>query len=599
MQFYLSELLVLCRRNADMTSALLQVGTQIAPELHASSTSCGSTTPSIETTGDLLAALQGKPARTLSMLKTTCGHLGIYLDLPGDAIPLITVEAKRGGFRQFLEGRRYAGNSIRTYVNQVRLLLKAARKLGWDPDISVSDDWKGLPHFAAGKKIKAIVTYFSRSTKSPADVTLDDVEQWGVAALNDGLSYQTVVMQKSRFWHLLQDAGWTTLALPSQSTRKQYGIPLEQFPPTMKNDVQALLKWKQADFAINRPKRGKIRAVSADVLRQIICQLAGYVVNIRDGQLSSLAELFQQSVIEGFVEWSINERGMKGLSIKTRIGMVAAVVKNHTMFVGQDHSWFKTLADSIPLEDESERKKRKAEKYLEYEVLESIPAQIHTELEAAMRKNQMYRAAYLASEELLITWLLILPWRQRNLRECRFGGKQPNIFRGKISPFSDIDKPAWVVEQEAQNPEAEFWQIHFTPAETKTKVEVRAVLPKQLIKPLEEYLTKYRPELLNGKATVNLFLNRKGRAMAASTIRNIVEKWTFRCGGVRMNPHQARDSFAFRWLKEHPRDFLLLSKILWHRNIQTTIQIYGARFNVSSGMCALEEWLDERKARSK
>ncbi|HUN86140.1 MAG TPA: tyrosine-type recombinase/integrase [Terracidiphilus sp.] len=357
-----------------------------------------------------------------------------------------------------------------------------------------------------------------------------------------------------------------------------------------------LVKWKQADFAINRPKRGKIRAISATVLIQIICQVAGYLVNICGRQLSSFAQLIERTVIEGFVEWSINERGVKGLSIKPRIGMIAAVVKSHPRFAGQDFSWFKTLADSIPLEDESERKKRKALKYLEYEILESIPAVIHAELEKALRRKRMYRAAYLATEELLMRWLLILPWRQLNIRSCRIGGTHPNIFRGKISPFSDIDKPAWVVEEETRNPEAVFWQIHFTPAETKTKVEVRAVLPKRLVKPMEEYLAKYRPELLDGKATVNLFLNRKGRALSKSSVENIVEKWTYRCGGVRMNPHQARDSFAFRWLKEHPRDFLLLSKSLWHKSLQTTLDTYGAKFNVSSGMCAVEEWLDQREA---
>jgi hypothetical protein len=298
------------------------------------------------------------------------------------------------------------------------------------------------------------------------------------------------------------------------------------------------------------------------------------------------------------VEWSINERGMKGLSIKPRIGMIAAVVKNHPKFAGTDYSWFKTLADSIPLEDESELKKRKAARYLEYEIFETIPMAIHAEVNSSFRKKRTHHAACLATEELLIRWLLILPWRQRNIRECRIGGPNPNVFKGKISPFSDLDRPAWVIDQQARNPETEFWQFSFAPAETKTKVEARAILPKHLIEPLEEYLAKYRPELLNGKTSVNLFLNRAGRALQASSIRNIVEQWTFRCGDVRMNPHQARDSFAFRWLKEHPRDFLLLSKILWHRNIQTTINTYGARFNVSSGMCAVEEWIEQREGRA-
>ncbi len=57
-----------------------------------------------------------------------------------------------------------------------------------------------------------------------------------------------------------------------------------------------------------------------------------------------------------------------------------------------------------------------------------------------------------------------------------------------------------------------------------------------------------------------------------------------------------RNSVAYKWLKEHPKDFLTLSKILWHKNVQTSIRIYGSRFDESSGTCAMEAWLDQRSA---
>ena len=52
------------------------------------------------------------------------------------------------------------------------------------------------------------------------------------------------------------------------------------------------------------------------------------------------------------------------------------------------------------------------------------------------------------------------------------------------------------------------------------------------------------------------------------------------------------------WLEQHPADYLTLSKMLWHSNINTTIQIYGSRFNESSGVRAMEAWLDERSRES-
>jgi hypothetical protein len=59
-----------------------------------------------------------------------------------------------------------------------------------------------------------------------------------------------------------------------------------------------------------------------------------------------------------------------------------------------------------------------------------------------------------------------------------------------------------------------------------------------------------------------------------------------------------RDVIAFKWLKEHPKDYLTLSKMLRHKNVQTTIEIYGAQYNESSGVCAMEAWLEAREARS-
>ena len=51
--------------------------------------------------------------------------------------------------------------------------------------------------------------------------------------------------------------------------------------------------------------------------------------------------------------------------------------------------------------------------------------------------------------------------------------------------------------------------------------------------------------------------------------------------GRRATPHLFRDIFAVKYLEERPEDYLTLSKILWHRNIQNTLRIYGARFDES------------------
>jgi hypothetical protein len=172
-------------------------------------------------------------------------------------------------------------------------------------------------------------------------------------------------------------------------------------------------------------------------LKYSFCQLAGYAINICDLQPVSVTELLQKDLVEAFVEWAINERGIKGWPLKHKLVTIVAVVNHHPSYRSQDFSWLKTLVDSIPIEDASERKQRKARKYVEYDVLETIPAKIHAVREdyERARNKKPKRVSRLAMEQLMIRWLLVLPWRQRNVRECRVNGSSPNLFKSKIPAF--------------------------------------------------------------------------------------------------------------------------------------------------------------------
>ena len=86
--------------------------------------------------------------------------------------------------------------------------------------------------------------------------------------------------------------------------------------------------------------------------------------------------------------------------------------------------------------------------------------------------------------------------------------------------------------------------------------------------------------------------------MSVINVDNVVTTMTYQFGGTRVTPHLFRDSVAFAWLKAHPKDYLTLSKMLWHSTPHQVIKNYGSRFNQSSGVCAIESWLEEREAKS-
>ena len=452
---------------------------------------------------------------------------------------------------------------------------------------------------APKKKCTDLALYLARTKNSPREVTVHDVDSWAELRVQQGVTYKLVNLKKGRFWGLLRDCKANNNLPRSVTQATGYGIPLEQFPQSLRGEVERLLKWKTADFSPDRPKGGQIRQVTANTIQVVICRILGFAVNIR-GMLgiTTLQQLITKEIVSDYVAWCINERFVKGMTLQTHLGRLEVALRQHPSYSSANFSWFKTLLDSLPIEAESERRMRKGKKYLDYSILEAIPGKIRAQ-RLSLSKDQPTQIATLAMLEFLIRWMIALPWRRRNIRECRIRGSNPNIFKAKIPTHITIDKPLWVQSQQQMNPDAEFWQMHFTAKETKTGREIRAVLPRPLIELLEEYLSKFRPELVKAADPGTLFVQKDGRPMGEATLYNLVSRITSQHGGRHVNPHLFRDIVAFAWLKEHPKDFLTLSKILWHANINVTLKTYGSQFDESSGVCAMETWLEERSAKAK
>jgi hypothetical protein len=305
---------------------------------------------------------------------------------------------------------------------------------------------------------------------------------------------------------------------------KNYRVPFDQFPSGLRNEVLSLRKWKSEEYSIGRPKDGRHRAVTSKALQDAICTLLGFVVNILGEPASAtLSELVQERIVGGFIEWSINIRKVKGRRLRRNLSLISAAMRQHPSYRSLDLRWFKILLDGLTLERSDALKKRKAVKYVAYDILDTIPAKIRAVRPAAEKKGKVY-VARLAMEELLMRLLLTLPWRQRNIRECRSGGRMPNLFKATVPTFSGINKPAWVRKEEQKNPAIEFWQFRFSAEETKTGNPVEALLPTQLIESVEEYLADFRPYLVRGDDPGTLFLNRKGTPLTLHQMTAIVSE---------------------------------------------------------------------------
>jgi len=504
------------------------------------------------------------------------------------------------GFRKYFEERRYKRASIRSYSNFLATLVRAAKQLGWESSQpEVPDAWR--PIFAVSLEFagcSGIVDYAIRRGKAPSEFCDDDLDAWGEMFVKQGHCYEYTIAVKRRFRRALSESGLAD-CLPgiccASRNPGRYAVPVRSFPARLRCEVEALLKWKQEPYAEGRPPRGRLRPVSAKLLESCITRLYGFVTTVQGRKnISNLLELVTKESIVSFIKWSLNDRKLKSHPFAVGLGLLYSAMKWYPAYETHDFGWLRTLLSGIPPDPESEKRERKASKYLPYDVVAGIPAMIRARRET-VTKQSAKQLSFLVRDELLVSWLVALVWRQRNIRECRLGR---NLFKAEIPPLANVAKPKWVQERIRVNSHEQFWQFYFREAETKTSHEVRGILPHRLVPLLEEYLDHHRSVALRGADPGNLFLNRNGRPLTLSEFVYLISNLTLQYAHRRVTPHIFRDIFAYWWLEHQPEDYLTVSKVLWHKNINTTLQIYGCRFDESHGLRRVEEWLDSRDKES-
>jgi hypothetical protein len=275
-----------------MTSTILHIGSTIASDLRDSSVYSDRSKQCPKTVGDLLRLLEDNPPREFSMLRSTCSMLADYFGKPADEILFDSVQEARTRLRPYLESRKYAENSIRTYVNHVRILLNRAKECGWNTTMEHSAAWRPVLELAAEAKCKDVSNYLAKLKKTPRQVTVEDVERWAELRLQEGASYSRIKGQQTRFWRLLRHCGCMEDVPLTLLREKDYGVPLGTFVPQLQVEANELLRWKLQEYSIDRPSAARHRPVSSKKLQKELNSLYGFAVNIRgDSDIRSLSDL--------------------------------------------------------------------------------------------------------------------------------------------------------------------------------------------------------------------------------------------------------------------------------------------------------------------
>lgn len=241
-----------------------------------------------------------------------------------------------------------------------------------------------------------------------------------------------------------------------------------------------------------------------------------------------------------------------------------------------------------------------ASHYLPYDVLASIPAKILDTRDP--ERSSREKDARLVHDALLLEFSAAMPClRSKQVRDASIHGGAANVFRGQLNAGAAITVPEWAAEELRRDPAAEFWQVHFSRIETGGSA-IHTLLPIDVVPLLEEYLGLHRPCLAGYNDCGKLFLNQRGGPLSADQLTALVGKLTSRFANCRISPATIRISFAFQWLAEHPDDYLTLSQLLRHRDVSTTVRMFGIpsyrSFSVSDAMRKVADWAQHRKSKT-
>jgi hypothetical protein len=104
--------------------------------------------------------------------------------------------------------------------------------------------------------------------RAPARLSDSDLLNWIKQMTERGRGYDYVQQRAYFFRRAVMEAGLEEAfpLISLISPKRQFGIPVASMPEPLCSEVRMLLKWKQDPFVPGRPRRARLRAVSAEVL---------------------------------------------------------------------------------------------------------------------------------------------------------------------------------------------------------------------------------------------------------------------------------------------------------------------------------------------
>ena len=529
-------------------------------------------------------------------MRTVANHIARMLDRPIEQIRLEELVEIDARLIKFIEGRHADHSTAVQNVFNKNLLLQHAKRLGWScRSFALRESWTPIRVALRGKTHGALVIIESAVAHGiPASEFEErDMAVWRQEMRDKKRAPQTIQSTEMGFRVRMRLAKLQSL-LPrldlALRSPERYAKPLDTMEPSLRADFNAKLRWKSRQMVQGRKAKNVRSSPCAQKLGAILRQVCGYAEQeLRMRKIHFLRDVLTPKVLGKMMDWLVH-RGNKSSGIKPMFGKIYALLTQHPQYKKGDHSWLRDKIARLPREPRWQLDERLNARSIPYTQLAEVPRHIRAEI--ALSRDPLQKA-WLQHDLLFFTWTLYHPWRNRNLREC--GLYAPAHVNLIYEPLSltlqhELDLPQaenQLLEEDQDSPAPPaFLQFIFRPWENKGKRLIQNLVRRELHRLYWDYLSKYRPLLLEGHADPGtLFLNRQRKPMTQEQLTDLYGRLTQQHLRRRGTPHLNRDSYAAHVL-ETGDSIVALQQALWHKDLETTLR-YCRLFNASHGAVAL------------
>ena len=532
--------------------------------------SCLPPTPDNETMNAVLTAIRHdlslNPSRTeaqirkrMSDLANVANHIAKSLDLTRDRLTVSDAVESESVFLEYLDQCSMSPVSKANVRIRRDAVLHYARAFGFSPSSFVLlDEWDAAlklinPERGAGAIIKDAI----RRKRRPAEFCDADLNVWTNSVLDAGRTYEYPRAAKASLLAAVRNDSRLRSMLPKLdpfvSVLGSFRLPMENMSEHLREEITNIIESRRMLARLGR------LSLSTATERQVVHHfedVCGYATRILGMEnLRSLHPLLHEAFFMEFATWRRKVRKCKRSTVVGRLSRMIAALETAPEFVGLDLSWIYRVYSKLRKDADSELKRRRRERHIEFQELATIPARMEAERESLHDESESSLALRI-HDELLLSAVILAQWPPRFIRTAELGHQ---VFKGPLPkdgpPFSI---PTWAKETIQENPGSLFWQFRFKGLTGRVH---RGLVIRSMASLLDQYQSKYRPLIGDPDNTSALFCDKFGRHLASSRLGVLISNRVWRHLKKRTTITAIRSSFAYYWRAKHPNRDAVLSQI--------------------------------------